>query len=265
MFVSIFLLICVATHASELELFTENFPPYNFIGHNEIIGINADILSRACLIADIDCTVSLLPWSRAYKAASVMQNSGVFSTSRNEQRENEFIWVGPLVSSNTCFYRLKTRSDIVVTNSDSLKNYTVGISRNDIYEKVLQNKGFQKGINYLTYSKKHEDTKVFKNGKLDLIIGSSVTLASQLGSAGIKLEDVVPVFELKDDSLVGNFLALNKTTDPIIAAKLQDAIDQLKATGEFESIISSYIGTTTFSDNPLPSNLEPCVDGKANY
>jgi polar amino acid transport system substrate-binding protein len=262
---SIFLFICLASNASELELFTETFPPYNFGSQDNIVGINADILSNACSIAELKCTFNLLPWNRAFKIAYTKRNSGVFSTSRTAQREDNFVWVGPLVSGNACFYRLKNRKDIVAINADSLKKYTVGISRGDIYEEVLQNMGFQKGNNILTYSKKHDDTKMFKRGKLDLIIGSSLTLASQLNAAGLKPEDVVPVFELNDDSLVGNYLALNKEISPIIATSLQNTLDLLKQNGQIESIVAKYSGVPVLSGDSLPSHLERCVNGQANY
>lgn len=265
LFALFLLLICFYSKASELELFTEAFPPYNFSKKNKIVGINTDILSRACKIADIKCTFTLLPWHRAFKAAQLKQSSGVFSTSKTAQREDSFVWVGPLVSSNSCFYRLERRNDIIANNVTSLKNYTVGISRGDIHENVLQNIGLIKGENYLTYSKKHDDTKMFKSGKLDLLIGSSLTLESQLSAVGLKLESVVPVLELNDDSLVGNYLALNKKTTPVIAKKLQDALNLLKKSGEVEMIVRRYTGINVSPDDSLPSHLERCVNGKANY
>ncbi|WP_462158822.1 substrate-binding periplasmic protein [Pseudoalteromonas sp. GB56] len=262
---SLLLMVCLSAHASELALFTEAFPPYNFSEKNDVVGINSDILSRACTLAEVKCTFSLLPWHRAFKEAQSTINSGVFSTSRTAQREQGFIWVGPLVSSNSCFYRLKERTDITVVNEQSLKNYTVGITRGDIYESVLQGIGLQKGKNYLTYSKKQGESNMFKQGKLDLLIGLSLTLESQLFAVGLKPEDVVPVFELNDDSLVGNYLALNKQSAPLVAAKLQNALDNLKQSGEVESIISRYTGVPIMSKGSLPTPLERCVNGKANY
>lgn len=265
LYTSILLLICFSSSASELELLTEDFPPYNFIDQDKIVGINTDILSSTCNIADIKCKFRLMPWNRAYKAAYSTRNKGIFSTSRTAERENSFFWVGPLVSSNACFYRLRDRIDIVASTADSLKKFTVGIPRGDIYESVLQKMGFQEEKNYLTYSKKHDDTKMFKHRKLDLIIGSSLTLASQLSAVGLKPEDVVPVFELDDESLVGNYLALSKETPSVMVTKLQNALDLLKINGEIESIVTRYAGMTEISGDPLPIHLERCVNGKANY
>jgi polar amino acid transport system substrate-binding protein len=262
---SILLLFCMASHASELTLLTENFPPYNFGSRDNVVGINAELISTACSIAKVNCTFELLPWQRAFKMASTEPNSGIFSTARTPNREDYFIWVGPLVSSHGCFYRLKSRDDIVVTNSDSLKNYTVGIARGDTYEAVLKKMGFKEGENFLTFANKHDDSKLFRLGRMDLMIGSSLTLASQLHEAGLNIDDVFPVLAIDDASLGGNFLALNKDGDPAVATSLQNALNLLKQNGKVESIVSRYTGEQSMPDASLPAHLAQCLNGRANY
>jgi polar amino acid transport system substrate-binding protein len=262
---SILLLFCLASNASELTLLTENFPPYNFGSRDNVVGINAELLSRACYIANVSCTFDLLPWKRAFKIASTEQNRGVFSTARTPNREDGFIWIGPIVSGNGCFYRLKSRKDIVVTNAESLKNYTVGITRGDTYETVLKRMGFQEGENFLTFANKHDDSKMFRLGRMDLLIGSSLTLASQLHKVGLNVEDVVPVLALNDASLGGNFLALNKESNSVTAQSLQQALDFLKQNGEIDPIVSRYAGEQSRPDASLPVHLTQCLSGRANY
>lgn len=265
LFASILFLFCMASNASELTLLTENFPPYNFGSRDNVVGINAELLSTACGIAKVNCTFELLPWQRAFKSASTEPNSGIFSTARTPDREDHFIWVGPLTFGNGCFFRLKSREDIVVTDIDSLKNYTVGIARGDTYETVLKKMGFQEGKNFLTFAKKHDDSKMFRLGRMDLMIGSSLTLASQLHEAGLNIDDVVPVLAIDNASLGGNFLALNKDSDLAIATSLQNALNLLKQNGKVESIVSRYAGERSMPDASLPTHLAQCLNGRANY
>ena len=262
---SILLLFCLASNASELTLLTENFPPYNFSSRDNVVGINAELLSTACDIAQVNCTFDLLPWQRAFKLASTEPNSGIFSTARTPDREDGFIWIGPLVSSNGCFYRLKSREDIVVTNAESLKDYTVGIARGDTYETLLKKMGFIEGENFLTFANKHDDSKMFRLGRMDLMIGSSLTLASQLHEAGLNIKDVVPVFAFDDVSLGGNFLALNKESNPATAVSLQNALNLLKQNGVVGTIVSQYAGKRGAPDPSFPFHLKQCLSGEANY
>ncbi|GFD67122.1 hypothetical protein [Alteromonas sp. KUL106] len=108
---SILLLFCLASTASELTLLTENFPPYNFGSRDNVVGINAELLSRAYNIAQVSCTLDLLHWERAFKITSTEQNRGVLTIALTPNHEDGFIWIGPIDSSNVGFYRLKSRKD----------------------------------------------------------------------------------------------------------------------------------------------------------
>lgn len=250
--------------ANELNLYTEQFPPFNYTEDGTLKGINLEIIKSACKRANITCQLTSLPWNRAYNNALKFDDAGVFSTSRSEKREANFLWVGPLVYGTTCFYKLVSREDIQIENSQSIKHYSVGIPREDIYQKVLESLGLVQGKNFITFAKKHEDTRMFSVGKLDLIIGSSLTLKSQLAHVGLSLNDVVPVLEFNDRTLKGNFLALNKNVDPKVVNALQNAMNQLNKDGIIQQILDNYIDTST-PDSSLPEKLHKCLNGAANY
>ncbi|MEW9797745.1 substrate-binding periplasmic protein [Alteromonas sp. CYL-A6] len=250
---------------AELTLYTETFPPYSFLDTGVVRGINADIVTRACDMAGITCHMNLVPWNRGMSEALKSANVGLFSTSRIDEREAAFLWVGPLVSSYSCFYRLKDRDDIQVTDDITLKQYTIGIQRGDIYQNVLNNMGLTEGVHYLTYSQKHQDARMFSLRKLDLMIGSSITLASQLASVNLGPEDVVPVLAINHDMLRGNYLALNKLTSPQLANALQQAIRTMKEDGSVDALVAQYAGYRQQMSEALPDRLRQCVTGTANY
>ncbi|MEI5638972.1 MULTISPECIES: substrate-binding periplasmic protein [unclassified Pseudoalteromonas] len=256
---------CSMTSAKVLELYTETFPPYNFSVNSQLAGINTDLITEACERAKIECNISLLPWKRAYRNAQLAPNRGVFSTSRTPQREEKFIWVGPLASSYSCIYRLRDREDIKLESRKALRRYTIGIPRGDIYESVLKNIGLVEYDHYLTYAKKNEDIILFENGKLDLIIGSSLTLGYQLSNVDLTPKDVVPVLELEDKLLVGNFLALNKNTSPDIISDLQTAIDELKAEKYIERLVAHYVDSQLDQTMPVAEHLKSCLSGEVKY
>lgn len=254
---------CVSAHEKVLQLFTENFPPYNFVEDDKLQGINYDIVAAACEMAGIQCEFTMDNWNRAYDTALNQTDTGVFTTARSPKREDLFSWVGPLIYSNACFYRLRSRHDILVENEQDLFNYTVGISRGDIYQDVLNDMGMEEGKGYLTFSNKHEDNRMFALNKLDLMIGSSLTLAWQLERIGLSPEHVEPVMELNDDALGGNHLALNKNTDPAIVSALQSAVDSMLADNTLSEIVARYVEP---QDEEFTQNrhLKRCLDGSTN-
>ena len=262
--VLILVLYSIDLRGNELDLYTEQFPPFNYTSQGKLKGINLDIVKLACKRSNITCHLTSLPWGRAYANALKFENSGVFSTSRAAQRETNFLWVGPLVYVSTCFYKLSSREDIEITNSQSIKQYSVGVLREDIYQKMLENLGLEKGKHFITFAEKHEDTRMFAMGKLDLIIGSSLTLKSQLAHVGLTLNDVTPVLEFNDKALKGNYLALNKSVDPHLINALQHSINQLKEDGSIQEIIANYIDMPTVN-SLRQEKLPMCLNGAANY
>ena len=260
----ILMLYSIDLRGNELNLYTEQFPPFNYTSNGKLKGINLDIVKLACKRSNITCHLTSLPWSRAYANALKLDNSGVFSTSRSTERATNFLWVGPLVYGNTCFYKLSSREDIQITNSQSVKHYSVGIMREDIYQKTLESLGLEKDKHFITFAEKNEDTRMFAMGKLDLIIGSSLTLKSQLAHVGLTLNDVTPVLEFNDKALKGNYLALNKKVKPELINTLQHTLTQLKKDGSIQKIIESYIDAPTVNSSQQ-EKFPMCLNGSANY
>jgi polar amino acid transport system substrate-binding protein len=124
--------------------------------------------------------------------------------------------------------------------------------------------GLVEDKHFLTYSQKHHDSKLFAAGKLDLIIGSSLTLMSQLNTVGLSVSDVTPVFELNDDALKGNFIAFNKETDPALIEKLQNALGKIKKSGAIERIAKRYVQSEAVTGT-IPQSLQICANGMINY
>tara|TARA_B100002049_G_scaffold101239_1_gene74719 strand:- start:618 stop:1460 length:843 start_codon:yes stop_codon:yes gene_type:complete len=262
---SLFTVSTALASTEQLTLYTEVFPPYNFMQHNQLTGINTKIMESLCEKAKLNCTFNVLPWKRGMSLTMSQPHTGIYSTSRTAKREKQFYWVGPLVSGHSCLYRLNERNDIKVSSTKSLQNYTIGVSRGDVYQTVLADFNLTEGQHFLTYSKKFEELKMFKQGKHDLLIGSSLTLTSQLMNVGMSPQQVTPVFELKHPALVGNYLALNKNTSPEVVTVLQKALDSMKQENQIAAIIDQFVAGNINSTGETSPVAEQCLNGSAIY
>ena len=240
-FILTFLFPSLALAKSELTIFTEHFPPYNFKQDGEIVGVNIDIVQLACKRAGIHCKSKLYPWKRAMTLAQNTLDSGLVSTSRTPSREHMFIWVGPLISNENCFFKLKKRTDIVINSRDDLLSNTIGLPWADVYEEVLRDWGFIKDVNYITYYQKYGYGKAFQSGKLDLFIASPNTLTQHLDHLSLTIDDIEPVFVFETPKLGGNYLALNKQTPQRIANSLQQEISLITSSAQLSTIKQKYI------------------------
>lgn len=233
-------MLCIANSATAapLRLYTEEFFPYNYSLRNEVVGINADLLKQACQLANLECRFQSLPWLRAYELAQHHASSGVFSIVRTGKRERQFQWVGPLVSSSTYLYRLKSRPEVNPADIQQAKAFGIAVTHGDFFEQYLLSQGFVVDKNLLLVQSRLDAVPLFLAGKLDLLISSDQVIDGWLQPYGKSVADVEPVLDI---SYVGqNFLALNPEIPQKKVQALQQAVDQLRAQGFIEELFRQY-------------------------
>lgn len=238
------LLFSQSIKADELKLviYTESFAPYNFYDDKgELAGINVDIVKDTCARAALKCEFLLLPWKRAYNLVQKNPDSAIISLAKTQERAPLFEWVGPLVSSQTYFYKLKTSKHIVMDDITQAKNYSLGIVRGDIYEMLVNRLGFVAGKNLLLFSDKESFMRLFFKKRIDLIIGSDFTLEHQTHPFGYSRDDLVKLEQIHVNELKGNFIGFNKAVSPIISERFNRALEQLKLETGFDPYIKRYV------------------------
>ncbi|MCF7500225.1 MULTISPECIES: transporter substrate-binding domain-containing protein [unclassified Pseudoalteromonas] len=224
-----------------VTIYTEQFPPYNFSNKGYLEGINLRFVRAMCVDADIECRFVLLPWSRAYHLAQEEPMAGLVSTARIPDREPLFNWVGPMASSRNYFYRLKSNPQVNPRDLSEVKDYTLGVVRDSIYEQFVENIGFENEQNLLKFSHYYECINLFFKGKLDLIIGSELSFHYQLMQYGYAGQEVVKLIELPLNDTTGNFLALNKNMPKEIVEQFQNSYQKLMKQGKLDKLINEYL------------------------
>ena len=231
--------------SDKLTIYTEQFPPYNFVEDQKYKGINLELVRMACNRANIRCEFQLLPWRRAMKMAKSNPNAGIVSISKTPERKPHFNWVGPLVSGSGCFFKLASRSDIQVPDRNSLLNYTVALELDDVYKELLESWGFEQGEHFVIFPEKQGDVLPFSQGRLDLIIGSAITIGAYLKDTPLQINDVEPVYRIMDPRLEGNHLGLNPNVPEEIKERLQNRIDALKTQNIHTELVNQYVFSDT--------------------
>ena len=211
-----------------ITIYTEQFPPYNFSNKGQLQGINLDITRTLCERAQVECKFELLPWSRAYSLVQQNSFSGLVSTARSAEREALFYWVGPLVSSRTFFYRLTGNTHINPTNLTHVSDYSLGVVRGNVYEELVEAIGFKENKNLLKVAHHYEYMNLFFKNKIDLMLGSELTLDYQLQQFGHGGKEVVKLVELPVDAVKGNYLVFNKAIPIEIVERFNQQLKLLK-------------------------------------
>lgn len=232
----------IEAHEPKLIIYTESFAPFNFQNDaGRLAGINYDIVKDTCSRAALKCEFIMLPWKRAYQLVQNTPHSAIISLAKTQERIPLFEWIGPLASSQTYFYKLKTSDHIVIDDISHAKNYTLGIVRGDIYEMLVRRLGFIDNKNLLLFSEESEFMPLFFKKRLDLIIGSDFTIGYQTKPFGYSKSDLVKLKQIHEEELKGNFIGFNKAAPPAIVKRFNQALEQLRAESGYEPYIKRYV------------------------
>jgi len=220
-------------------LLTENFPPYNmanngknFAQEDNIDGVAVDIVKEMFKRAEVQYNLTLrFPWDRIYKLALEKPGYGVFVTARLPEREQLFKWVGP-IGPDDWVMLTKGDSSINLSSLDEAKSYRIGAYKGDAISEYLSDKS----VDHSTSLRDQENARKLVAGQIDLWATGDPAgryLAKQEGISGLKTA-------LRFDS-AELYLALNRETPDEIVAKLQGALDRMRAEGFVEKTLNSYL------------------------
>ncbi|WKB53085.1 substrate-binding periplasmic protein [Eleftheria terrae] len=119
--------------------------PYTFLRNGKVAGPATEIVEMSLERAGLsDWRISLYPWARALDLARNEPNVLIFLIARTPQRESQFKWVGEFMKMEYHLYRLKDRREVTVGRLEDARNFSVGVTRDDLRHQYLQGKGFTK-------------------------------------------------------------------------------------------------------------------------
>ncbi|MCP3943040.1 MAG: transporter substrate-binding domain-containing protein [Desulfobacteraceae bacterium] len=127
----------------KITIFTEEFPPFQFMENGKIVGASVDIVKAIMKKANVPYEIKTYPWARTYNNVQKEPNSLIFSISRRPAREGLFKWLGIIVPSRYSVFTLKGRSEVKVTALEEMKNYKIGTTIEDARESYLVSQGFK--------------------------------------------------------------------------------------------------------------------------
>ncbi|MFP4265116.1 MAG: substrate-binding periplasmic protein [Desulfonatronovibrionaceae bacterium] len=219
------LLIPAGALCQNLQLYTEDYSPYNYEQDGEVRGVNTDLLLRATEKAGLDIAredIRLVPWARAYSAARNNPNTCVYTTMRTREREPFFKWVGPLVNTEKVLVALRDR-EVEINSLQDIENYRTGVVIEDVCVHLLSESGvpeenIDKSASALLNLRK------LVRGRIDLVAYDELTLEYIAKKNNIDPSLFETVFVLGRGD---HYLACHPETNATVLDRLQNALDEL--------------------------------------
>ena len=207
----------------DLEIMTENYPPFNFEKDGNLQGVSVDTMALMLQRVGSKQTredIRLLPWARGYELALSKPNTCLFSTTRIEEREKLFKWVGPIWPNRVGLIARKDRH-IKIDSAKDIEKYKIGTIRGDIAETFLVNAGVP--LDDLERVPENiQNIKKLNRGRIDVWAYGVPVAMWDLEANGFNVEEYETVYVLSEDDL---YFAFHKGTPDSVLQTLQVALD----------------------------------------
>jgi ABC-type amino acid transport substrate-binding protein len=218
-----------------LQLLTEEFPPYNFVGpEGTITGSSSDVVREIVARLGEDAEIELVAWGDGYNRTLTTPDTALYSTARTTERENLFRWVGPIGSYDMTFYARNDSGISLSSLEEAKKAGTIAVVRDDARHQYL----VARNVSMIAlYPDDESCVRALISGECQLWLGSAVTASGTIAQAGYRPEDVRPLYQVQTSEL---YIAFNNQTSPEIVAAWQDALDAMKKDGTYRAILARY-------------------------
>jgi len=241
----IVLIVAVGSHvmAQELTILTEEYPPLSFSKNGKITGSTVDVVQEILRRLDQVTEIKILPWARGYNLLKTQPNVVLFTTTRTEEREDLFHWVGPVAISTNAFYAQKGSNIQISSMEDAKQVKSIATYKDDAREQMLLSWGFD---NLDSSNSAESNLRKLLSSRVDLWVHDTLGLPGITRKLGVDAEELELVHAIDEVSL---YIAVSKGTPEWVVQRWQETLDCMKQDGTFQAISSRW----------LPSNCIPAA------
>ncbi len=227
---------------SDLLIVTEEYPPFNYVENGTLKGISVDFLDSAFSHMGIDIphdSIRILPWAEAYNTTLSRNNTLLFSTGRLPQREDLFLWAGPVISDTKVLWGIP-KNDTALT--PDIQSYRIAAIQNDTGLSMAKNAGAAPD-QIIEVSSPEQAIRMVENGSVDVWSYGEISGQSMINQYADDPKSFSPVMKIGS---IDEYFAFNKNTDPGFVSAFNNTISNLKinrsetGSSEYEQIIYKY-------------------------
>ncbi len=222
--VGILLITACTTPAqpAKLRVMTEEYPPFNYTdASGNLVGSSTGIVKAIINKLGEDIKIEVLPWAQAYETVMLEPDTALYSMARISERENTFMWVGPIGSYENWLYA-KKGSNTRVSSLDEAKTVTgIAVVKDEAGQQKLAQEGF---INFVYTDSTADGLKKLVAGEVDLWLGTGADVELVAKQAGVDPSEIEAVVFVHKVDL---YIAFNKNTPYATVLAWQKALDSL--------------------------------------
>lgn len=227
---------------SDLLVLTEEYPPFNYMENGTLKGISVDFLDTTLNNMGINLTrdsIKILPWEEAYNTTLTRSNTLLFSTGRIPQREDQFLWAGPIISDTKVLWTINRNESSQI--SDIHSSRIVAIT-NDTGIAMAEKAGASPD-QIIEVSSSEQAIRMVENGSVDMWSYGELSGQSMINRFADDPKAFSPVMKIGN---IDEYFAFNKDTNPGFISEFNNTLANLKinrsetGSSQYEQIIYKY-------------------------
>ena len=209
---------------ASLQFYTEDYEPFNFIKNDTLTGVSVDVLKEIYIKAGTNLSpgqISLGTWEEGYQKAMHQRGTIIFSTARSPEREDLFLWVGPIMSDSHVIFGIVPGSG-EISSFEKLAGLRIGGITDDIAATDLMGMGYQDlylASDVLTL------VEALENGTIDGWAYAEKPGRSFINRYAENGSAIQPVYTIHKHDY---YYAFNNKTPESVIDTFQTALDEIK-------------------------------------
>ncbi len=225
------------------------FVPNCFLKNGEIVGIDADIATKAMQNVGLSFNMSMSDsWLNSYNAIVNGPNKALLTTAYTPELKDVFKWAGPTSQGMYGIFENGQSNYIFPLPIDECKLLpSIAVVRDWLETTTLENLGFHNLVYYNTYS---EALDAFMNGGIRFIASDFYHLTTELPE-GYYLANVHMVTRYRT---VYYYIAFSKDVSDAVVNSVQNEIKTLIENKSTASIVRKYI--PSMPDNYISGTIQ---------
>lgn len=221
--------------ATDVIVYTEEFPPYNFTDSNGAVdGVATANVRQVLEASGVTYSFKVVPWPRAMSRALKEQKSLIYTIARTPEREDLFDWLVPIGQSEFHLY-VRANDDRAVTRESLATGKFIGVClTKSLSCEYLRRAGIPADKMIVVPNHGYPLPHMVVGGRADAYINDKFFNAAHLKNAGLAPDVVRSAMTI--ESRGGFYLAAGMQVPKELREKVRKAYARLVKAGRYQMV-----------------------------
>jgi polar amino acid transport system substrate-binding protein len=223
---------------NSIQIVSEENPTLNYTDKDgSLKGYAAEIVRAVMEDSGLDYQMAVKPWPRAFLEVQNTKDTLIYSLGRTAEREEQFIWIGKIITFKNFVYTLRKADGANKISMDELKKNNVAVLKNTMNYHYLRKNDF-KNLVYVT-SYEHA-FKLLERGRINYFTSSVIGIMQHIKNNNLDakiVEPVMPLHKVNSDL----YLAANIQTKPDTIKRIKASFQRIIDNGTYKKIMQPLV------------------------